>query len=203
LTAQSLAEHYAKQLTSHGWTLAFKQFESKFANARSSATSSVGPLVGLLTVIPFPSGQTMVSVGLINPAAPWRDAGRRGGGGAGASQAITLSFSDGSPIQLIPTSLQLPLTVTKAENRSGGGSPDYKYRDTRFQTTSAPGDLMALLLKQLPADGWSVDGMVSTPVHSITVRSSAATGTSQLWMLTAMPGTLDVDFRLAVLAHKR
>ena len=62
---------------------------------------------------------------------------------------------------------------------------------------------MALLLKQLPADGWSVEGNVSSPVHAITVRSSAATGTSQIWMLTALPGKLEVDFRLAVLAHKR
>ena len=192
MPAPQVAEHYLPQLVAHGWKPTLRQFDSILALARFSVGSETDPLIGTLTVVPFAAtGQTLVSVRLARSRAPWRGTGRSGG-----TSGLRMSFGQ------LTAPLQFPTAVTQAEPRGGGTSGEVRHYDLRLQTRISPAALLTHLESQLEHESWKVDARAGDAIQAI-VRRSDVRGFSEVWMLTSMPDTGEIDAGLTVIAGGR
>ena len=191
-----IVDHYVAQLVAQGWSVAFRHVQTMLGVVRFSAGSTVDPLVGTLTVLPFDSsGQTVVTVRL----AGGRGNLRPGGGGANARYGLTVSFGLVEQRQLL-----LPTGVLWAGGYGGGGGPDHMLAQMRLKTAMAPTEVMTHLQTQLPQRGWKVDGLAGDALLSVVRRStSPAPDKSELWMLTSLPNAGEIDMVLIVIASNR
>jgi hypothetical protein len=188
MTAPQVAEHYLPQLVAHGWKPTLQQFDQMLSFARFSVGSETDPLVGTLTVVPFAAttGQTLVSARLARSRAPWRGTGRSGG-----ANGLSLSFGP------LTAPLQFPTAVTRAEPRGGGASGEFRYYELRLQTRMSPAALLTDLESQLEPERWKVDARAGDATQAIVRRSDARF--SELWMLTSMPDTGEIDAVLTII----
>ena len=193
-------EHYVARLSALGWKQTYRGSAARLGLARFSAGSADDPRTGILAVVPFESnGQTIIAIRLVLARATW-NAGRRAGG-AGANAAARAVFTFRGLVE----PLTLPEEVTRVEERTGGGPADFRYGDARLQTTLAPAALMARLEKQIASPQWRRDALLGDAGQSV-LRRSMTKGPvlSELWMLTRMPGVLEVDaMLLAICAQPR
>jgi hypothetical protein len=189
LSAAAVIDHYEAQLVTNGWKVAFKQTEPALATVRFAAGTPTDPLTGMLVVVPFETGkQTLVSVRLIQNRWPWK--GRAGGGGANANSPQPFSAELGSQL------LKLPRSVTRAEFGSGSGTTNYMLYDMRLQAGDGPRAILAEFESQLPRKGWEVLARINDRGQAGIRRNSMPdpeTDSSEIWMLTSMPGTSDID----------
>jgi hypothetical protein len=189
MTAPQVAEHYLPQLVGHGWKPAFRQFDSMLALARFSVGSETDPLIGTLTVVPFAAtGQTLVSLRLARSRAPWRGTARPGG--------VRMSFGE------LTAPLLFPTAVTQAEPRGGGTSGEVRHYALRLQTRMSPAALLKDLESQLEHETWKVDARAGDSTQAI-VRRSDVRGFSEVWMLTSMLDSGEIDAALTVIASGR
>jgi hypothetical protein len=204
MTTALVAEHYLTQLVAHGWTVAFKEVQTTLAVVRFSAGSASDPFIGTLTVVPFASsGQSVVSVRL-DRSRGWRDSGRAGGGGANVRHGLMVPFGVHDGRRDERRQLQFPLEVARAELQDGGGGPDHMLSKMRLQTSMAPNALMMHVQAQLSPDGWKLDVLAGDARQAVVRRSTSPTGDkSELWVLTSMPGTDEIDMVLIVIASNR
>jgi hypothetical protein len=188
MTAPQIAEHYLPLLVAHGWRPTLRQFESMLALARFSVGSETDPLIGTLTVVPFAAttGQTLVSVRLARSRAPWRGTGRSGG-----ANGLSLSFGQ------LTAPLRFPTAVTQAEPRGGGTSGEVRHYELRLQTRMSPAALMTDLESQLEQERWKVDARAGDAIQTIVRRSDARF--SEVWMLTSMQDTGEIDAVLTII----
>ena len=192
MTAPQVAEHYLPQLVAHGWQPTLRQFEPRLAFARFSAGSATDPLIGTLTVVPFPeTRQTLVSVRVARSRTPWRGTGRAGGVGG-----LMMAFGR------LTAPLQFPAAVTQAEPRGGGASGEVQHYDLRLQTRMSPAALLTDLESQLERETWKVDARAGDSIQAI-VRRSDVRGFSEVWMLTSMLDSGEIDAALTVIASGR
>lgn len=185
-------DHYVSRLAAIGWRQTFRATAPKLGLARFSTGSAGDPRTGILAVVPFASnGQTIVALRLVLSRASWGGGRRPGGAGANASAPAVFTFRG----QTDP--LTLPAEVTRAEERSGGGPGDFKYAEARLQTTIAPATLMASLQKQVAGPEWRRDVQLGDAAQTVLRRSrTSGAALSEIWMLTRMPGVLEVDAML-------
>ena len=187
LTADTLADHYLAQLVASGWKLDFKQADALLANARFSAGTPTDPLTGMLVVVPFGAArQTLVAVRLI--VNRWAWTGRTGGAGAAPPRAQTLKFAS----QL----LELPLSVTRAVFAGAGGTSNYMLHEARLECGDSPAALMPHFEVQLPKKGWTTVARIRDGSQHTVRRDSMPdpeTDSSEIWMVTRMPGGREID----------
>lgn len=193
-------DHYVSRLAAIGWKQTFRATAPKLGLARFTTGSAGDPRTGILAVVPFTSnGHSIVALRLVLSRASWNGGRRPGGAGANARMPAIFTFRGQTD------SLTLPAEVTKVEERSGGGPGDFKYADARLQTTMAPAALMASLQNQVSGSEWRRDAQLGDAAQTV-VRRSRINGPalSEIWMLTRMPGVLEVDaMLLSVCAQPR
>jgi len=182
-------DHYVSRLAAIGWRQTFRATAPKLGLARFSIGSAGDPRTGILAVVPFASnGHAIVALRLVLSRASWNGGRRPGGAGANANAPAVFTFRG----QTDP--LTLPAEVTKVEERSGGGPGDFKYAEARLQTTMAPSTLMASLRKQVAGPEWRRDAQLGDAAQTVLRRSrTSGPALSEIWMLTRMPGVLEVD----------
>lgn len=193
-------DHYVARLTALGWKPTYRGLAPKLSLVRFSVGTADDPRTGMLTVIPFENnGHTIVALRLVLSRAAWNSGRRPGGAGANANAPVVFSFRG----QTDP--LTLPEEVTRVEERSGGGPGDFKYADARLQTTIAPATLMANLQKQVAGAEFRRDALLGDTAQTVLRRSrTSGPALSEIWMLTRMPGVLEVDaLLLAICAQPR
>ena len=194
MTAPQVAEHYLAQLVTHGWKPTLRQSDSTLALARFSFGSAADPLIGTLTVVPFPAtGRTFVSARLARSRTPWRGTGRPAG-----ADGLVMAFGQ------LTAALQFPAAVTQAEPRGGGGGGEVSHYDLRLQTKMAPTALLTHLESQLEQEDWKVDARAGDALQAVVRRSRVRLPVrSQVWMLTSMPDTGEIDAVLTLIAGAR
>lgn len=195
-------DHYVARLTALGWKPTYRGLAPKLSLVRFSVGTAGDPRTGMLTVVPFETnGHTIVALRLVLSRAAWNFGRRPGGAGANANAGAVGVFSFRGQTDL----LSLPEEVTRVEERSGGGPGDFKYAEARLQTTVAPAALMAMLQKQVAGPAWRRDAQLGDAAQNVVRRSrTSGAALSEVWMLTRMPGVLEVDaILLSVCAQPR
>ena len=193
-------DHYIDRLTALGWKQTYRGSAAKLGLVRFSVGSSNDPRTGILAVVPFDNnGHTIVALRLVLSRAAWDSGRRAGGAGANANAPVVFTFRG------LTDPLTLPSDVTKVEERNSGGPADFRYTDARLQTTMAPAALMASLEKQVAGPAWRRDAQFGDAAQTVLRRSrTSAPVLSEIWMLTRMPGVLEVDaVLLAMCAQPR
>ena len=189
LTATSIADHYEGQLVANGWKVAYKQTDGSLSTVRFTAGTPTDPLTGMLLVVPFDTArQTLVSVRLI--VIRWSWAGRAGGAGANMMQ-------HGRSLKFASHLLDLPASVRRAEFIGGNGTSNFMLYDMRLEAGDSPAALMPHFEAQLPKKGWTQTARIRDRSQYVTRRDSMPdpeTDSSEIWMLTSMPGTSEIDF---------
>jgi hypothetical protein len=201
---EAALDNYITQLKALGWTQTLRQVDPQLGFARFSVGDASDPSVGMLWIVPFASsGQTVASVRLVRAKSPWinRNPGRPGGAGANANAKTVapVLFSFGT----LTGPLDLSSSVSRFEQRGGGGSSDQMHADVRLETTTSPVDLFATMEKQIGNNGWNRDSKQGDARQVVVRRSAASDARSEIWALTAMPGVPEVDgFVLSICADR-
>jgi hypothetical protein len=192
-------DHYVTQLNALGWKQTYRGLATQLGVVRFSTGTADNPRTGILTVVPFATnGHTIISLRLVLSRASWNSGRRPGGAGANAAAPVVFTFRG------LTDPVTLPAEVTRVEERTGGGPADFKYGDARLQTTIAPAALMAALQKQVAGPEWRRDTQLGDSAQTVLRRSRTKPILSEIWMLTRMPGVLEVDaLLLSICAQPR
>ena len=88
------------------------------------------------------------------------------------------------------------MPITQVNALGSGGSSDYRVHDVRMQGAVAPAEILAVMESQLPAQGWTTSARLGDQFQSVMRRDSRPhpeTDRAELWMLTTMPQSGDID----------
>ena len=211
LGASAIADHYLSQITALTWKETLRKDQPSLSVVRFRAGTDKDPLVGLLTVVPFPDKQNaLVAIDLIQSRAPWRSSssgpgGRGVGTGAAPAPAFEIQLEDFSQSEhQFSATIRLPPGVTRLEERGGGGGPDFFQEDCRLETTSSPAALMSFIEPQITRIGWAVDVRAGDAVQAITKFKSPPGGDSTaIIYITMMPGSTETSVLVAVVRNRR